>query len=82
MTTKMNHNLSLSPVSISMTVEGSIDKLSRDTLDRMSHAMEHSECCDAIGECGKKCGLRAGHPGEIHENHYYGTITRFRLTRS
>ena len=21
-------------------------------------------------------------PGEIHENHYYGTITRFRLTRS
>ena len=70
----------IAPLTIDLTVAGGLDSQTRETLDQLAYALQHQGGkCDAIGECGRKCNLRAGHPGEIHENYSYGMTTRFAL---
>ena len=74
-------NLPTIPTMIKITVDHSatgLDLPTRDALHHLAKALDHR--CDAIGECGCRCTLRAGHPGEIHEQYAYGSSTRFRLT--
>ena len=80
MTTKTTTEVAI-PAVIDLAVSGSLDPATRDTIDRLSHAIQHQHGkCDAIGECGRKCSLRAGHPGDIHEGFEHGTAYRFRLS--
>lgn len=75
-----NDATAVTPVAIDLMITGCLSPESRAALDRLSYALQHQHAkCDAIGECGAKCGLRAGHPGEIHEQYAWGTLTRFRL---
>ena len=64
-----------------LNVSGALDKDTRYTMERLAFALEHQGGhCDAIGESGKKCSLRAGHPGDIHEVYEWGTAYRFRMS--
>ncbi len=81
MTKTDNDATAVTPVAIDLMIAGHLSPYTLEALDRLSYALQHQHAkCDAIGECGAKCGLRAGHPGEIHEQYAWGTLTRFRLT--
>lgn len=58
---------------------GRLDEETRRTLSGLARALQHPRC-DAIGESGHRCTLRAGHPGEIHEDYHGGGARHFRLT--
>jgi hypothetical protein len=55
-----------------------LDAESRAVLTRLATAL--AQKCDAVGECGHKCTLRAGHPGDLHEEYRSGRVYRYRLT--
>ena len=79
MTTKQTAER-IAPLAIDLTIVGRLDVETRQTILLLAHALEHQHGrCDAIGECGHKCSLRAGHPGSIHEECRWGTSYRFRL---
>ncbi len=59
-------------------VSGGLDTPTREALTQLARALDRR--CDAVGECGCRCTLRADHPGEIHEEYRYGSTLRFRLT--
>ena len=68
------------PRTIAITIahgSSGLDQPTRDTLHHIARAIDHH--CDAIGECGHRCTLRAGHPSETHEMYELGTTTRFHL---
>jgi hypothetical protein len=70
------------PLPIAITVSpmvAGLDESTRRTLETLARAVAPGYC-DAIGESGHRCNLRAGHPGEIHEHHEWGRIWRYRLT--
>jgi hypothetical protein len=63
---------------VSPVVTG-LDEATRRTLEMLARSVAPGYC-DAIGESGHRCTLRAGHPGEIHEHCEYGRVWRYRLT--
>jgi hypothetical protein len=78
MTTMTTKDLAL-PLPIAITVSpmvAGLDESTRRTLETLARAVAPGYC-DAIGESGHRCNLRAGHPGEHHE---WGRIWRYRLT--
>ena len=65
---------------IVIQVTGSLDRCTRDSITDLCYALRSLfQHCDAIGDSGEKCTLRAGHPGGIHEEYKYGETKRFRL---
>ena len=58
-----------------------LDSATREAIDQLSNAIRSTaRNCDALGDKGLKCTLRAGHPGEVHEDYSYGHSTRFCVT--
>lgn len=69
-----------SPLAVNLAVSGHLTQETRQTIERLAYALEHQHArCDAIGESGLQCFLRADHPGDIHQHSAWGVTRRFRL---
>ena len=79
-----NDDLAIVPTVLRLDVSevsGGLNPETLRALDKLAHVITRSTCCDAIGECGHRCNLRAGHPGDIHEKtERWGDSYRFRLS--